>query len=107
MKNKIWKEIWNKIRKFAIAGGLFVIWMFFFDDNSFFNRWKFEEKLTELKEEKQYYVDKIMVDSAQLSELKTNKNKLEKFAREKYLMKKKNEDIFIIVTKESVKEAQN
>lgn len=49
-----------------------------------------------LENEKEYYQNKIEQDNKKLNELKTNDENLEKFAREQYLMKKSDEDIFII-----------
>jgi cell division protein FtsB len=50
--------------------------------------------------EKEYYLERIAEDSKKLNELMTNDENLEKFAREQYLMKKPDEDIFLIVEKE-------
>ena len=55
--------------------------------------------LRELNREKVYYRERIITDSLKLNELKTNNENLEKFAREQYLMKKDNEDIFIVIDK--------
>lgn len=54
-------------------------------------------QLHQLEKDKIYYINKIKEDSSKLYELKTDSKNLEKFAREQYLMKKDNEDIFIIV----------
>ena len=54
-------------------------------------------KITQLKTERQYYINEIAKNKMDMQELKTNPKNLEKFAREKYLMKKDNEDIFVIV----------
>ena len=54
-------------------------------------------KITVLKKEKAYYENKIKEDNRKIQELLGNKENLEKFAREQYLMKKPNEDIFVIV----------
>ena len=50
-----------------------------------------------LEKEKAYFIEKIETDRNRIHELKTNKKNLEKFAREQYLMKKENEDIFILI----------
>ena len=50
-----------------------------------------------MEEQKIYYIEKISHDSARLNELRTDAENLEKFAREQYLMKKDNEEIFVIV----------
>lgn len=49
-----------------------------------------------MEEEKEYYQSKINDDKRKIKELRTNNENLEKFAREQYLMKKPNEEIFII-----------
>jgi cell division protein FtsB len=88
----------KKLRnKYILTGTVFFIWLLFFDQNSLLERRKFSSELNELNEEKKYYIEKIGEDSKRLKELKTDNNNLEKFAREQYLMKKENEDIFIIV----------
>lgn len=53
--------------------------------------------LNDVKEEKQFYLEEIKKDSIAIMELTTDKENLEKFAREKYLMKKDDEDIFLII----------
>lgn len=83
--------------KFLLTGALFVIWIALFDPNSWYDRNRLEEKKEKLIKEKEFYVDKIKKDSLSLKELKTNKENLEKFARENFLMKKDNEEIFVIV----------
>jgi cell division protein FtsB len=55
------------------------------------------QKLRSLETEKKYYINEIAQNKKDLLELRTNPANLEKFAREKYLMKKENEDIFVIV----------
>jgi cell division protein FtsB len=56
--------------------------------------------MRQLQRDKAYYEKKIKEDTQQLKELKTNRENLEKFAREQYLMKKDNEDIFVFVDKD-------
>ena len=55
-------------------------------------------ELSKLKQDREYYKKKIEEDRRKLNELKTDNDNLEKFAREQYRMKKKNEDLFIVVT---------
>ena len=64
------------------------------------DRLKDLSNLKELRREKAYYIEEIKSDSVKLNELKTNIKNLEKFAREQYLMKRDNEDIFIVIEKE-------
>jgi cell division protein DivIC len=95
------KQLWFWIlpllkNKFTLSFIIFVGWIIFFDQNNLFDRVENLEQLHQLEKDKAYYLDKIKQDSVKLIELKTDKENLEKFAREQYLMKKKNEDIFII-----------
>lgn len=76
-----------------------IVWLIFFDKNDFFTQRDTINKLNKLKSDQAYYVAEIEKNKIELQELKTNKESLEKFAREKYLMKKDNEDVFVFVTK--------
>jgi hypothetical protein len=69
----------------------------FFDENNLVERVSNLNQIHQLERDKLYYIYKIKQDSSKLNELRTDSRNLEKFAREQYLMKKKNEDIFIIV----------
>jgi cell division protein FtsB len=75
----------------------FIIWLLFFDRHDIISQYKLRKELHKLEEEKSFYLKEIEKDSKNLNELLTNPKTLEKFAREKYLMKKDNEDIFVIV----------
>jgi cell division protein DivIC len=70
--------------------------MLFLDSNDLISRFKMTTKLGSLENEKEFYLEKIEEVEKDRAELMTNKELLEKFAREKYLMKKETEDIFII-----------
>jgi cell division protein DivIC len=89
------------LRNFYIVTGLsFFIWLAFLDSNDLISRFKMGAKLRSLEAEKEYYQEKITEVEKDRSELTTNKELLEKFAREKYLMKKESEDIFVIQEKD-------
>ncbi|MFM8741629.1 MAG: FtsB family cell division protein [Cytophagales bacterium] len=79
-----------------VTGLCFLVWMFFLDSNDLISRFKLSSKLRSLENEKEYYQAKITEVEKDRKELMTNRELLEKFAREKYLMKKEKEDIFII-----------
>jgi cell division protein DivIC len=84
-------------RNFYIVTGLcFLVWMLFLDSNDLISRFKLSAKLRNLDREKAYYQEKIADVEKDRHELMTDRELLEKFAREKYLMKKETEDIFII-----------
>jgi len=74
----------------------FLAWMLFLDSNDLISRFKMSSKLRSLEREKEFYQEKISEVEKDRTELLTNKELLEKFAREKYLMKKESEDLFIV-----------
>ncbi len=85
--------------KITCAIVIFIVWVAFFDQFSWLLQWKIKQSINALSAEKQYYIDKIHSDSTMNSELQTNDNNLEKFAREHYFMKAPDEDVFVIVEK--------
>ena len=74
----------------------FIFWILLIDDYNLVKQRKIQKKIDELTEQKKFYISEIKKDSIELIDLKTKKSKQEKFAREKFLMKKDNEDIYII-----------
>jgi len=94
-------RFFNIIRnKFVLTGLVFMIWMLLFDSNNLVDRVKDLRNLRTLENDKVYYREKIQIDSLKLQELRTDNENLEKFAREQYLMKKPDEDIFLVIRKE-------
>jgi cell division protein FtsB len=85
------------INKYSISIAIFAAWIYFFDQNSIWERHENEAVIREFQKEKDYFLKNIENNKKKIHELKTNRKNLEKFAREQYLMKKKNEDIFIII----------
>jgi cell division protein DivIC len=83
----------NKYILVLIAAG---VWFLFFDKNSLIEHYKISRQIRELKQERDYYLEQIEADSIELDRLKNNPAEMERYAREKYLMKKKDEDIFIV-----------
>mgnify|MGYP003626501449 FL=1 len=73
----------------------FIIWMLFFDENSYLIHRKFNEEIDDLETTISFYEDKISKDKETIKKLQDSLE-LERFAREQYLMKKENEDIYII-----------
>jgi cell division protein DivIC len=93
----MFKSIPPVFRNFYWMTGIcFLVWMTFLDSNDLISRYKMGAKLRTLEGEKRYYKEKIAEVEKDRKELMTNKELLEKFAREKYLMKKEKEDVFII-----------
>jgi cell division protein DivIC len=77
----------------------FVVWMLFFDSNNAMNQLNNRAELMQLLQEKEYYESEIAKNKAMVQSLTNPKDTraLEKFGREKYLMKKPNEEIFLII----------
>ena len=86
--------------KYALTAAIFIIWISFFDENNLITQYQYHSELGKLQDEEVFYKDELLVIQQSLQELKTNPKTLEKFAREKYLMKKDNEVLFVIVEKE-------
>ncbi len=92
------KKILNiLLNKYLITTVAFVVWLIFFDSNNVIMQQELKAKLNELNQEKKFYLDEIRRDSILTRQLLTDTAALEKFAREKYLMKKDGEDIFLVV----------
>jgi cell division protein FtsB len=96
-KSGIFKSIGNK---FVIAFVFFAVWIIFFDENSIVSHVQSKRQLNELKQQKEYYQERIVSDRQKLQDLNKGKEELEKFAREQYQMSKPDEDVFIIVEEE-------
>ena len=75
----------------------FIVWMCFFDQRDIFNTIEQKGKLNQLLAKKHYYEKEIATAQQELTDLQNSSTSLEKFAREKYLMKKDGEDVFLIV----------
>jgi len=85
------------INKFFLTTVAFVVWMVFFDSNNLLTRNHLQEKLDVLNLEKQFYLQEIRKDSILTNQIMTDTTQLEKFARERYLMKKDKEDLFLVI----------
>ncbi|WP_316841512.1 FtsB family cell division protein [Pedobacter gandavensis] len=83
--------------KYFLSVAAFIVWMLFFDRNDMVSQYEFRSEVHKLQEEKDFYEKETAKVKKDLSELSTNLNMAEKFAREKYFMKKDNEDVFVIV----------
>ncbi len=83
--------------KYIITSLVFIVWMIAIDKNNMIAQYKLRKELTDLRFKKAYYIKEIEKDRKATYELNTNMKTLEKFAREKYLLKRDNEDIFLII----------
>ena len=98
---KIWPWLRNK---YVLTIAVFSIWMLFFDQNNAVDRLRMGSEIRQLEDDREYYLEQIQKDSARLSELTTNKENLEKYAREQFLMKKSDEDVFVVIKETDKKE---
>ncbi len=104
------KDITNKYPFLKILGNryvlvilFFIVWILFLDNYSYLEHRVLDKKLDELEENKEYYIQEIKKDSTSIREL-NDPNQTEKYAREKYYMKRENEDIYIIEFEDSIPE---
>ncbi len=81
---------------YVVTGLVFLIWMLLLDPNDLISRLRLSARLRALEHEKEYYQEKIKEVEKDRQELFGSNESLEKFARERYLMKKENEDVFVI-----------
>lgn len=96
----------NKLRyiftnKYLITGIAFAVWMLFFDRNDITLQLRRIHELSKLQKSEKVMETQIVDTKNELNLLKTNPETLEKYAREKYLMKKDNEDLFVITSDSS------
>ena len=90
-------SIWNFIcrRKYLITIVAFAVIIGFLDENSLVRRLGYEREISQLKEEIEKYRTDYEENTKRLNEISTNPDAIEQIAREKYLMKKPNEDIYV------------
>lgn len=102
IRNNPFKPFIKKIpapfkNRFFLALAFLVFWLSFIDKNDVWTQYQLQQTLNKLKEDKKFYEIKIGEVKQQRLDIDLNK---EKFAREKYFMKKKNEDVFIMLREE-------
>ncbi len=95
-KFQYYKSLFKKYKIYIISLIIF-IWLLVFDSSNIIDLIKLKRDVSELKKQRKYYQTEISEANKQYQHLFSNKRNLETFAREKYLMKKDNEDIFIIL----------
>jgi len=101
-KNKWIKFISNKYVLILI---LFIVWMLFFDTNSYLIHNELDSDINALEENAEFYQKEINQDKSFIKKMEDS-NEMEKFAREKYYLKKENEDIYIIEHEDSIKKKE-
>ena len=100
---KIRESRWFKIGTniYVLVSAFFIIWMLFFDTNSFRILWSLESKIDELERQKEELIRQIQEDQIYIEKL-SDSIELEKFGRENYYLKKADEDIYIIEFRDSI-----
>lgn len=97
-RNSIGHNVFRRFaNKYTLVGAIFAIWVVLFDKYSVLEQFELRSKINDLKQEKRLYQEKIEENKRKQEELTGDRDKLEKFAREEHLMKRENEDIFIII----------
>ena len=90
------KRIPNWLKnKYMITVVVLIVWVGFFDQNNFITQYGFVLELRSLEKDKAFFMEELTKTRQELNDLTTNPVTLEKFAREKYFMKKDNEEIFV------------
>ena len=90
------KKISSWLRnKYVLSAFVFLLWITFIDQNNLITQYEYISTLNEIKTDRKFYLEEITKTKKELNELSTDQKALEKFAREKYLMKKDNEEIFV------------
>lgn len=97
------KDFYNKylsrINAYWLVTNVFFALTFVMGDSSLYKRYTYDEKIRSLEKEIKHYQKEIEINSKKLNDLHTDKEGLERFAREEYFMKKPNEDVYIIKNK--------
>ena len=100
IRNSSWFKLGTNI--YLLVSMFFIVWMLFFDTNSFRILWSLESKIDDLEQQKKELIRQIDEDRLMIQKL-SDSIELEKFGREQYYLKKVDEDIFIVEFKDSVK----
>ncbi|WP_160070414.1 FtsB family cell division protein [Sphingobacterium bovisgrunnientis] len=82
--------------KFLIAGFAFLVWMCFFDRYDFATQYGYQKEKNKLQYEKEFYTSEVEILEKSIKDAQYNPNEIQRIAREKYKMKKDNEDIYVI-----------
>ena len=87
--------------KYLIASAAFVVWMLFFDRNDVATQYNYYSQLKELRAQKEFYTTEIDRVTKTLHDINSDPKALQRIAREKYKMKRENEDVFVIIEEEA------
>ncbi len=82
--------------KYFLALLVVLVWLIFFDNHNLIQQWRLQRQINELRQEKAFYIEEIAQDSVLIKQLKNDPEALRRLARERFLMKKQGEDVYII-----------
>ncbi|TDB68783.1 FtsB family cell division protein [Arundinibacter roseus] len=86
------------LRKFYAATFIgWLVWIFVIDDNNLFVVWENRQKMLDLERDRSYFIEQVKLVRKEHDEVFGSKALLEKWAREKYMMRKPSEDVYVIV----------
>jgi cell division protein DivIC len=92
--------------KYLVSIVVFVVWISFFDRNDLFTQYDRKKELQKLEKSKEYYQEEIASTKKELRDLNNNPAVLEKLAREKFFLKRPNEEIFIVEDSSTIKKSE-
>ncbi len=104
LKKKKWFGVLTNI--YVLVLTVFVVWMLFFDTNSLLIHRELKKEIKNLEKTQEFLRNEIAKDKKIIEKL-SDTNELEKFAREQYYLKKKNEEIYLIEYEDSLKKARD
>lgn len=104
IRNKKWFGLVTNM--YVLVLTIFVVWMVFFDTNSLLIHWELKKQIKSLEKQREFLHEEIERDKKIIKKL-SDPEELEKFAREHYYLKKKNEEIYLIEYEDSVKFKKN
>jgi cell division protein FtsB len=84
------------LNRYFLAIIAFTVWMTFFDTNSFKRQHLLNARISEIKDMNAFYTSEIEKNNKAIHDLITDPEAIEKYGREKYLMKRDSEDIYIV-----------
>lgn len=100
LRKKKWFSLLTNV--YILVLTVFVIWMLFFDTNSLLIHLELKKEINKLEKQQEFLKEEIANDKIILERL-SDPEELEKFARENYYLKKKNEEIYLIEYEDSLK----
>lgn len=90
----LWRLVSNK---FFLAFMIFFVWILFFDSNNLINRFKVKSELRQMELQKRYYLQEISQNELIRDQLMHDLEQVETYGRERYLMKRDQEDVYLII----------